>query len=72
MNNTSKYIEDIDDALKKIKNNSDYFNSFGDIYIMNELKNHLDIIYEEINKVKSLALEVNDNSSVRLEPGSNS
>lgn len=61
MNNVVRYKNEIDDVLKKVKNNIDYFDSFGEVYIPVTLKNHLEIIYEEMAKVKEVVTEKENN-----------
>lgn len=67
MNNIDNYKNDIDDVLAKIENNINYFESFGDAYIPLTIKEHLETIVDELNKVKEIVHEKEDNS-VHLEP----
>ena len=53
MSKLTNYIDKIDDAASKIKNNMDYFDSFGEMYIPQKLKDYLSNIYKEMDKVKT-------------------
>jgi len=60
INNITKYKNLLSDSLDKVKNNSDYFNSFGDVYITKKIKEYLDNIYGEMEKINSLIIEKED------------
>lgn len=57
MNKLVNYRNDVDLSMKKIKNNIDYFDSFGDVYIPQKCKEYLENIYNEMEKLKLLLLE---------------
>jgi len=57
MNKINRYRVNVEDAMKKIKNNSDYFDSFGDVYVTQLFKSYLDNIYDEMEKIRLLVLE---------------
>lgn len=59
MSKLTNYIDKIDAAASKIKNNMDYFDSFGEMYIPKKLKDYLSNIYKEMDKVK---IAVNGNN----------
>ena len=54
MSKLTNYIDAIDNAAGKIKNNMDYFDSFGEMYIPKKLKEYLSNIYKEMDKVKTI------------------
>ena len=66
MNSIAKYRDNIEDVVSKLNNNINYFNNFGDAYIPLTLRNHLEVIVEEFNKVNDLLVE-NEEESVDLE-----
>lgn len=66
MNSIAKYKDNIEDVVSKLNNNINYFNNFGDAYIPLTLRNHLEVIVEEFNKVNDLLVE-NEEESVDLE-----
>lgn len=66
MNSIAKYKDNIEDVVSKLNNNINYFNNFGDAYIPLTLRNHLEVIVEEFNKVNDLLVE-NEDDSVDLE-----
>ena len=53
MNSITKYKDNIEDVVNKLNNNINYFNNFGDAYIPLTLRNHLEEIVLEFNKVKA-------------------
>lgn len=62
MNNIDNYKENISSSLDKLKNNSNYFAHFGNIYITQKLKTYVDEIITEVKKVQTLVDEVKDDS----------
>ena len=60
MNKINRYRINVEEAMKKIKNNSDYFDSFGDVYVTQLFKSYLDNIYDEMEKIRLLVLEKED------------
>lgn len=58
MNNLDSYKSSLDEVAGKIKNNCNYFSSFGDVYVSKKIKEYLDNIYSELQKVKELIDEV--------------
>ena len=62
MNSISKYKDNIEDVVNKLNNNINYFNNFGDAYIPLTLRNHLEEIVLEFNKVKDLVEEIEEDS----------
>ena len=61
MSNISRYRNNLDKSLKKIKSKTDYFESFGeDFFIAKRMKKYLDEIYKEIDKVRDLVVEKED------------
>ena len=58
MNNVDSYRKSIDESLEKIINNSNYFASFGDVYITTKAKEYLDNISNELEKTKALLDEI--------------
>ena len=58
MNSVDKYKHDLNEALAKVNNNSNYFASFDNVYIAKKLKEYLDNIAVELEKVKILVEEV--------------
>ena len=62
MNSITKYKDNIEDVVNKLNNNINYFNNFGDAYIPLTLRNHLEEIVLEFNKVKDLVEEIEDDS----------
>lgn len=60
MDNLEKYLDNLDYAYKKIKNNSNYFKSFGDVYVAKKFKEYLDNMCSEMNKVKKAAKELKE------------
>jgi len=56
MNKLTDYRTNVDDAMKKVKNNIDYFDSFGDVFVTQKLKEYLDNIYAEMEKIRLLLL----------------
>lgn len=69
MNNISNYRNNIDVAMKKIKNNIDYFDSFGDVYVTQKFNEYLGNIYGEMEKLRLLVLSKEEDLVV-LEPNS--
>lgn len=69
MNNVIKYKKDLDSLKKKTENNINYFKNFGDAYIPVTLVNHLEVIYEELDKVMNL-VNAKEENAVYLEPSS--
>lgn len=67
MNNVSNYRNSIDVAMKKIKNNIDYFDSFGDLYVTQKFNEYLNNIYSEMEKLRLLVLSKEEDLVV-LEP----
>jgi predicted nucleotidyltransferase len=62
MNSITKYKDNIEDVVNKLNNNINYFNNFGDAYIPLTLRNHLEEIVLEFNKVKDLVEEIEEDS----------
>ena len=60
MNKINRYRINVEEAMEKIKNNSDYFDSFGDVYVTQLFKSYLDNIYDEMEKIRLLVLEKED------------
>lgn len=60
MNKITRYRTNIDDAMKKIKNNIDYFDSYGDVYITQKFCEYLNNIYDEMEKLRLLVLSEED------------
>ena len=58
MNSVDSYKSALDAALSKVNNNSNYFASFGDIYIAQKTKEYLDNIAKEIEKTILLIDEI--------------
>ncbi|MBQ7105165.1 MAG: hypothetical protein IJN90_04840 [Bacilli bacterium] len=69
MNSIVKYKKELEDLMKKTENNINYFKNFGDAYIPVTLVGHLEIIYEELQKVMNMVNEKEENA-VYLEPSS--
>ena len=59
MNNIEKYISGIDDYLDKIKNNYEYYKAFGAFFIASKVRENLEDIIEELEKVKDVAKSIN-------------
>lgn len=57
MTDITSYRKEIEDSMKRVKNNCDYFASFDDLYIPQKLKEHLDIIYTEMEKIRDIVVE---------------
>ena len=61
MNNSiMRYRNNIDDAMKKVKNNIDYFDSYGDVYVTKKFSEYLNNIYEEMEKLRLLVIVEED------------
>jgi hypothetical protein len=56
MDKLTNYRANVDDAMKKVKNNIDYFDCFGEVYVTQKLKEYLDNIYFEMEKIRLLLL----------------
>ena len=69
MNKITRYRVNIDDAMKKVKNNIDYFDSYGDVYVTQKFCEYLNNIYDEMEKLRLLVLSEEDDLVV-LEPNS--
>ena len=54
MNSITRYRNDIDSSLKKIKNNISYLDNFGDIYIPKKINEYLEPIYLEMEKLRDM------------------
>lgn len=67
MNNIIRYRSDIDSSLKKIKNNINYLENFGEAYIPQKINEYLEPIYVEMEKLRDLVLEQED-VTIELEP----
>lgn len=67
MNSITRYRNDIDSSLKKIKNNINYLENFGDAYIPQKINDYLEPIYAEMEKLRDLVIEQED-TSIELEP----
>lgn len=67
MNNIIRYRSDIDSSLKKIKNNINYLENFGEAYIPQKINEYLEPIYAEMEKLRDLVLEQED-VTIELEP----
>ena len=67
MNNITRYRNDIDSSLKKIKNNINYLENFGNAYIPQKINDYLEPIYAEMEKLRDLVIEQED-TSIELEP----
>lgn len=67
MNNIIRYRSDIDGSLKKIKNNINYLENFGEAYIPQKINEYLEPIYAEMEKLRDLVLEQED-VTIELEP----
>ena len=59
MNNIEKYISGIDDSLDKIKNNYEYDKALGAFFIASKVRENLEDIIEELEKVKDVAKSIN-------------
>lgn len=60
MDKITHYRANVDEAMKKVKNNIDYFDSFGDVYVTQKFKEYLDNIYGEMEKIRLLVLSKED------------
>ena len=60
MNKVVRYRNNIDDAMKKVKNNIDYFDSYGDVYVTKKICEYLNNIYDEMEKLRLLVLAEED------------
>ena len=69
MNKITRYRNNIDDAMKKVKNNIDYFDSYGDVYVAQKFCEYLNNVYDEMEKLRLLVLSEEDDLVV-LEPNS--
>ena len=69
MNKITRYRANIDDAMKKVKNNIDYFDSYGDVYVAQKFCEYLNNVYDEMEKLRLLVLSEEDDLVV-LEPNS--
>ena len=69
MNKITRYRANIDDAMKKVKNNIDYFDSYGDVYVTQKFCEYLNNVYDEMEKLRLLVLSEEDDL-VGLEPNS--
>lgn len=67
MNSITRYRNDIDSSLKKIKNNINYLENFGNAYIPQKINGYLEPIYAEMEKLRDLVIEQED-TSIELEP----
>ena len=67
MNNITRYRNDIDSSLKKIKNNINYLENFGNAYIPQKINDYLEPICVEMEKLRDLVIEQED-TSIELEP----
>lgn len=67
MNSITRYRNDIDSSLKKIKNNISYLDNFGDIYIPKKINEYLEPIYLEMEKLRDMVAE-QEEVTVVLEP----
>lgn len=67
MNSITRYRNDIDSSLKKIKNNINYLENFGNAYIPQKINDSLEPIYAEMEKLRDLVIEQED-TSIELEP----
>lgn len=67
MNSITRYRNDIDASLKKIKNNINYLENFGNAYIPQKINDYLEPIYAEMEKLRDLVIEQED-TSIELEP----
>lgn len=67
MNSITRYRNDIDSSLKKIKNNINYLENFGNAYIPQKINDYLEPIYAEMEKLRDLVIEQED-TSIELEP----
>ncbi|MBR4262322.1 MAG: hypothetical protein IKQ35_03050 [Bacilli bacterium] len=55
MNNVENYISGIDSSLEKIRNNYEYYKAFGSFFIASKIREDLEDIIEEMEKVKDFA-----------------
>jgi len=62
MNNITRYRNDIDASLKKIKNNINYLENFGSAYIPQKINEYLEPICTEMEKLRDLVMEQEDAS----------
>ena len=67
MNNITRYRNDIDSSLKKIKNNINYLENFGNADIPQKINDYLEPICVEMEKLRDLVIEQED-TSIELEP----
>ncbi len=65
MDKLSSYRENVDEAMKKVKNNIDYFDCFGDVFVTQKLKSYLDNVYFEMEKIKLLLLSKEEEYSAK-------
>lgn len=70
MSKIADYKKEILDARKKLQNNSNYFDSFGDFYITKFLKENVDGALDEMTIVKFLVDNYEADGYVDLQPGS--
>ena len=67
MNSITRYRNDIDSSLKKIKNNNSYLDNFGDIYIPKKINEYLEPFYLEMEKLRDMVAE-QEEVTIVLEP----
>ena len=56
MDKLANYRTNVDDAMKKVKNNIDYFDCFGEVFVTQKFKEYLENIYFEMEKIRLLLL----------------
>ena len=70
MSKVVDYKKEIEESRKKLLNNSNYLDSFGDFYIAKYLKENVDAIADEMTKIKVLIDNYESAGYVDLQPGS--
>ena len=60
MNSVTEYRDNLEKNLERLENNSQYFGKFGDVYITNKVKEYIDNIIAEMEKVEKLLDEIDN------------
>ena len=59
MNNVEEYISGIDNSLEKVRNNYEYYKAFGSFFITSKIREDLEDIIDELEKVREYAININ-------------
>jgi len=59
MTSIEDYVSRIDDSLDIVRNNYEYYKAFGSFFITSKIREDLEDIIEELEKVKEVANSIN-------------